>query len=132
MKILWLQHFTIYGQSFRNGIGSSFMTPSNSMAKYRRTLERGYYPFGLAHSVNNMGKDKYLFGREELQDEVIDGTLFGMLDFGARFYDPLVPHWWTVDPLAEKGHRWSSYNYAFDNPIRFVDPLSNKTLMCSG
>ena len=39
--------------------------------------------------------------------------------YGARFYDPQVGRWWSVDPADEF---YSPYSYVGSDPIRFIDP----------
>ncbi len=76
-----------------------------------------YYPFGMEINTSiTSPKNEYLYNKKELQEEL------QQYDYGARFYDPVIARWTSIDPLAEKYRRWSPYNYGVDNPMRYIDP----------
>ncbi|KPE49029.1 hypothetical protein AOB46_22265 [Chryseobacterium indologenes] len=76
-----------------------------------------YYPFGLLHNytVTTQNAYQYKYNGKELQET-------GMYDYGARFLMPDIGRWISPDPLSEEYRRWSPYNYAVNNPVRFTDP----------
>jgi RHS repeat-associated protein len=51
--------------------------------------------------------------------ELVEGI--GLYDYGARWYDPVVGRWTSVDPLAGKFVSESPYNYAGNSPVMNID-----------
>ncbi|WP_108868904.1 RHS repeat domain-containing protein [Aquimarina aquimarini] len=116
-----------YVYNYKDHLGNTRLSYTKNDAGTPEIVEESnYYPFGLTHkgynsSVSSLGNSTaqlLKFGGKEQQDELgLD-----WIDITARNYDPALGRWMNIDPLADQMRRHSSYNYAFDNPIYFIDP----------
>ena len=78
-----------------------------------------YYPFGMsfANDVNPSAQPYKYTGKEADQMHGLN-----LYDYSARYHDPALGRFTTIDPLAEKYYSISPYVYCMNNPIRFIDP----------
>ena len=120
-----------YIYQYKDHLGNNRVSfARNSAGVLEITDANDYYPFGMNHlKTGNAffgGSYKaYKYNGKELQES-------GMYDYGARFYMPDIGRWGVVDELAEKSRRFSTYTYALDNPIMFVDPDGREAQQCCG
>ena len=112
-----------YEYHLKDHLGNTRVTFQPNGSGTTTTQVAEYYPFGSTYApLCPAGTNKYLYNGKEKQDDVIGSTALDEYDYGARFYDPMIGRWHSVDPLAEKSRRWSPYNYCENNPLRFIDP----------
>ena len=60
-----------------------------------------YYPFGMRHRGSDLRVNEscdYLYNGKELQGDFG----LGWYDYGARFYDPSMARWSSIDPQAQQ------------------------------
>ena len=100
----------------------------------------GYLPFGTRYGktpgtsyiLTEGNSNRYRFSGKEEQRFGWDADAcrpvadLGLLDFGARYYDPFTCRWTTPDPLAGKYLSLSPYNYCCNYPVGYVDLDGNK------
>ncbi|RXM50310.1 RHS repeat-associated core domain-containing protein [Chryseobacterium sp. CH25] len=91
----------------------------NSVGLLEVTDTNNYYPFGLNHISEFKGLLggylNYKYKGKELQET-------GIYDYGARMYMPDIGRWSSPDPLSELAPSWAPYRYAYNNPLRYIDP----------
>ncbi len=92
--------------------------------KLRQHVE--YLPFGETFVEEHLNSDPaqpYLYNAKEYDAET------RLYYYGARYYDPKLSIWVSVDPMTEKYPGWSPYNYCSQNPIICIDPDGNSTYL---
>ena len=83
-----------------------------------------YVPFGevFIEERNNTWNTPYLFNAKEFDEET------GLYYYGARYYDPRISLWMSVDPKQEAYPNYHSYCYVFNNPVNAIDPDGNEPI----
>jgi len=66
----------------------------------------------------------YKFNAKELDCES------GYYYYSARYYDPRMARFLSVDPLASDFPSWTPYHYVHNNPLRYTDPTGMRPEEC--
>ena len=70
----------------------------------------------LLRNATTFGITPYLFNAKEFDEET------GMYYYGARYYEPRLSLWLSIDPKEEKYSNVSTYCYVISNPLKYTDP----------
>ena len=101
----------------RDHLGS-MMSVTDSLGNTVQQVE--YTPWGEVfveqRSGNSDFSTPYLFNGKELDEET------GLYYYGARYYDPKLSVWYSIDPMQMEYPWVSTYGYCTNNPVNRIDP----------
>jgi RHS repeat-associated protein len=83
-----------------------------------------YFAFGetFIEEHKNSHNSPYKFNGKELDEES------GLYYYGARYFDPRISIWLSVDGEYDRYPHYSPYNYCLQNPIVLLDPDGNSPI----
>ena len=98
-------------------------------------LANPFKKYGFYPKIATLSKGKYLevhdidsiisigsvrFNRKSR--EIVELREIDLSDPDAQPYLDTAGRWFSPDPLSEEFSSWTPYNFAFNNPLKFVDP----------
>jgi RHS repeat-associated protein len=92
-------------------------------AKGEITQFVGYMPFGECFVEQHTDFDSpFKFNGKEMDSET------GLISYGARYLDPKIGRWLSIDPMIEEHPDYTAYAYCYNNPINLIDPFGLDTI----
>lgn len=119
---IWLPVFILRDHLGNNRTTFSDVDGSGSISNDEILSIHNYYPFGMEmrHDSTHMNRSafEYLFNGKECE------TSFdlGYYNYGARCMEPSIGRFISVDPMADAAPGWTPCRYAFNNPLKYIDP----------
>lgn len=89
-----------------------------------------YYPYGSERLNSKVGRynTPHKFTGKELDTDT------GLYDYGARYYDPVLSRFLSIDPWSgnlEDPQSLNKYSYTKNNPVKYVDPTGKNPLLAA-
>jgi RHS repeat-associated protein len=95
-------------------------------------VSNDYFPYGMLLPQRNQDAEDYRYG---FQGKEMDNELKGVgnsYDFHARFHDPRLGRFFSMDQLREEDPSNGPYNAMGNDPINMIDPDGKKFVFADG